>query len=45
MAANDKPNILVLWGDKALILLFLIVGVLVCLPYQVWFKRHRLAVP
>jgi BASS family bile acid:Na+ symporter len=30
---------------KAVILLFLIVGVLVCLPYQVWFKRHRLAVP
>jgi hypothetical protein len=30
---------------KAVILLFLIVGVLVCLPYQVWFKRQRLAVP
>jgi BASS family bile acid:Na+ symporter len=28
---------------KAVILLFLIVGVLVALPYQVWFKRHRLA--
>jgi BASS family bile acid:Na+ symporter len=30
---------------KAVILLFLIVSVLVVLPYQVWFKRHRLAVP
>jgi BASS family bile acid:Na+ symporter len=30
---------------KAVILLFLIVGVLVVLPYQVWFKRHRLAMP
>jgi BASS family bile acid:Na+ symporter len=28
---------------KAVILLFLIVGVLVGLPYQVWLKRHRLA--
>jgi BASS family bile acid:Na+ symporter len=28
---------------KAVILLFLIVGVLVALPYQVWFKRHRLS--
>jgi BASS family bile acid:Na+ symporter len=28
---------------KAVILLFLIIGVLVGLPYQVWFKRHRLA--
>lgn len=30
---------------KAAILLFLIVGVLVGLPYQVWVKRQRLAVP
>jgi BASS family bile acid:Na+ symporter len=28
---------------KAVILLFLIVGVLVALPYQVWLKRHRLS--
>jgi BASS family bile acid:Na+ symporter len=28
---------------KAAILLFVIVGVLVGLPYQAWYKRHRLA--
>jgi BASS family bile acid:Na+ symporter len=31
-------------GVKAAILLFLIVGVVVSLPYQVWYKRHALAV-
>ena len=28
---------------KAVILLFVIVGVLVGLPYQVWYKRHKVA--
>jgi BASS family bile acid:Na+ symporter len=30
---------------KAVILLFLTVSILVVLPYQAWFKRHRLAMP
>jgi BASS family bile acid:Na+ symporter len=30
---------------KAVILLFVIVGVLVGLPYQLWFKRHQPALP
>jgi BASS family bile acid:Na+ symporter len=30
---------------KAVILLFLTVSILVVLPYQLWFKRHRLAMP